>query len=272
MRYLLVCLVVAASMYAEETVPDIVLPPAVERAMERYESSMERAQQELLEAQAEFQEDATKAQASLVSSLERSINSRLSIPEQVAIYRLILAHDTDHQAARQFFGVLGNLDETLAAIEEEAVDSNVTTDILGNPVLTASPIDGSARSNGKGQNVTIDSTSPDGGKLGSFKEGQTLTIQYVSGEWTFNKKAGNKRPIQSPDIERTSIRYGIALFRKDSESNKWIRLAVIPVGTAEKRFSYSFERDVDHVALRMMDNTYGNNVGSVVYRVAAQLK
>ena len=58
----------------------------------------------------------------------------------------LLSHDAEHAEARQFFTVLGTLDATLVAIGEKSNDPEVTTDLFGNPVLTASGQPSSAAS------------------------------------------------------------------------------------------------------------------------------
>ena len=105
------------------------LPRTAQRAVDRYLASLNDANDALAQAHAEHVEAITKARGGLIKALERSVSSRSSIPEQAAIYRLILTYDRGNAAARGFFESIGTLTQTLADLEAE-----VPTDFLGNPI------------------------------------------------------------------------------------------------------------------------------------------
>lgn len=113
----------------------------------------------------------------------------------------------------------------------------------------------------------IDSTSEDGAYIGTFKKGDVLIIQYLSGTWTIDK--GRRRPHVSPDsppdgrLQEFIYHLSVALARKASASR-----FVVPYGTATTPFVFVIGEPGDYgIAIR--DGIKGDNDGVVQYGVTA---
>ncbi len=118
--------------------------------------------------------------------------------------------------------------------------------------------------------IKVDSASRTGALLGSFKKGQTITLQYVEGVWTLGTDNPQAWPERSPDDYGTVHRfYRTALRLYDTRKNESIKL--IPGGTKTTRFSYTLNDDCD-IWIACNDAVVGNNVknnrGTATYRFA----
>ena len=125
----------------------------------------------------------------------------------------------------------------------------------------------------QGKLVSVDATSDEGALIGSFKKGDTISVRYVSGQWTVDKGNGNC-PMRSPD-ERITTDADPALKQwqvnhmGEIYHNDFGEFAVIPYDTISKPFSYTFRTD-GNAYLRIHDQVRQDNDGSVVYRVIKQ--
>jgi len=120
-----------------------------------------------------------------------------------------------------------------------------------------------------GRLITIDAGSPSGTRLGAFKKGQTITLQYVEGMWTVFTDAKTPWLEESPDDEG-KIRdwHRCALCKYDGQKN--VLATLLPGGTKASPFSYTIEDDGE-MALVCNDviagNRTHNNKGTVTYRL-----
>ncbi|MBQ6924491.1 MAG: SUMF1/EgtB/PvdO family nonheme iron enzyme [Kiritimatiellae bacterium] len=109
----------------------------------------------------------------------------------------------------------------------------------------------------------IDSRSDEGTYIGTFKKGDVLLIQYLSGNWTLNR---GKWPYSSsdtlPDIEKEEQHlYGVKLLSKSSKGR-----ILIPYGTSTAPFVMVVEKSGDYM-LRSCDWNLGDNDGVAQYGV-----
>lgn len=107
----------------------------------------------------------------------------------------------------------------------------------------------------------IDSTSEDGTYIGTFKKGDVLVIQYISGTWTVDKDVYS---YISPDESKANSHEGLVLVSNASDE----RFA-IPGDTATAPFVFVIKKPGEY-RLRIRDcGRKSNNDGVVQYGVTA---
>ena len=120
-----------------------------------------------------------------------------------------------------------------------------------------------------GKLVTVDASSPSGTRLGSFKKGQIITLQYADGVWTVWADAKPPWPEQSPDdLGKISAWHRSALCKYDGQKN--VLVTLLPGGTQKTSFIYTMLEDAE-MSLACNDVIAGNrtynNKGKVSYRL-----
>jgi len=105
--------------------------------------------------------------------------------------------------------------------------------------------------------VTVDGDNPRGTIIGTFKKGDKITVEYVSGKW----KLGDGEWV-NPDSERPDWRFtpNICLTRKDKEVGR----TAIPTRTLQDPFAYECVEDGTY---RIRCGGSGSVTGSVRYKV-----
>lgn len=155
----------------------------------------------------------------------------------------------------------GNLDAALA-VRDRLKRAEVAA--AAEDVRVRSPRSrSSSGSAGRGAHcVTVDSRSPEGTRVGRFTQGQVLEFQYLQGTW--NIWVGTWQPA-SPDTWPKI--HGRAEVQVRGEGGTLLDQTVLPRGTAESPFRYTVP-ETGELWLRCSDNNYGDNAGSVEYRVS----
>lgn len=106
-------------------------------------------------------------------------------------------------------------------------------------------------------NFTISATS-NGVPIGSFKKGQKISIQYISGAWGYGGSMGKR--VISPDNPTRSNAAAAAVVSPSGETRN------IPPGTAKASYTFTVTENGVH-AIRMTDRDRKNNRGSATYTV-----
>ena len=114
--------------------------------------------------------------------------------------------------------------------------------------------------------VTIPATVGRGNaqiSLGLLKKGQTVTFQYVRGEWT----NWPNNPVGSPDdpVPKNPNVTPVSICEKKGQTVE--KIADIPHSTKDKPFVFTAPHDIEELVLNMDDDKAANNKGEVVYRV-----
>ena len=164
------------------------------------------------------------------------------------------------QVLKRKLGGQGNLEAALEVQKEiESISLNETSDkpSVGN----------GAKKQPKGIDVFCSASKERGTKLGDFKKGDRVSIQYLSGKWV----GWPTDPMYSPDdpaFTGNSAGYGrpqLCIIRTGSEET----FELLPPNTKETPFIYVCEDDCK-LSLRMSDREgqWVDNKGAVTYRVA----
>ncbi len=151
---------------------------------------------------------------------------------------------------------------TLKGYADQVAAQTVTDATNATVVVAARPSSPSA-----GKLFKVRSESDIGTKLGSFKKGQTVVLQYVEGQWRMDKRS-DSLPLLSPDNEG-NIRdwYRCALCKRESE--QCVKLAVLPGGTKNTPFRYTLGEDCN-LWLKCNDIYFADNKGTVTYSVTVE--
>lgn len=163
-----------------------------------------------------------------------------------ALWKLVLQLDDMNADAREHFTATGKLNAVLAEVAklDKAPligDGQVTVVKKSEPKVDMS--------GAKAIRVTASFNA--GYTLGSFKAGNTLIFQYVSGTWSGNNEANEAANNQSPDDEKSAAGNRMQIFI--DSGNEPVILAEIPPGTAAKPFVYTIDRDVVGLSLRIVN-------------------
>lgn len=123
----------------------------------------------------------------------------------------------------------------------------------------------------KEQMITVPAKAADRGvKIGDFKKGDKITLQYVKGTWTHNK---DRAKLLSPDEAGGVVPVEIFAQAKKPVDTK--SFGDIPKGTSSVPFEYTFEEDVKDVVLRIRIYSGGGYdqrlcEGEVTYKVTVE--
>lgn len=163
-----------------------------------------------------------------------------------ALWKLVLQLDDMNADAREHFTATGKLNVVLAEVSKLNKapligDGQVTVAKKSEPKVDMS--------GAKAIRVTASFNA--GYTLGSFKTGNTLIFQYVSGTWSGNNEANEASANQSPDDEKSDAGNRMQIFI--DSGNEPVILAEIPAGTAAKPFVYTVDRDVVGLSLRIVN-------------------
>lgn len=107
--------------------------------------------------------------------------------------------------------------------------------------------------------VTVDSKSETGERIGSYSIGETITLQYVSGEWS--AYVGWK--LESPD-SASVVQHKVALIFRSIRGEDTV--VATPQGTENTPFQYVVEAKGTYY-LKMNDPLAASNEGKVTYNV-----
>lgn len=117
--------------------------------------------------------------------------------------------------------------------------------------------------------VVISAGVRNGLSLGSCPRGTKIVLQYIKGEWTFGE-----HPEKSPDNKASLPEQKLCIG--EIKDNEFIRLSIVPNGTAQQPFSYQLLRDVENLVLRISEpivkpglsgEQWGDNSGEVIYKL-----
>ncbi|GDY13329.1 hypothetical protein LBMAG53_22070 [Planctomycetota bacterium] len=111
--------------------------------------------------------------------------------------------------------------------------------------------------------VTVMASDSKGSELGTFPAGTELTLQYVSGEWSFN----TGRAMYSPDVASQKITDTLIVAVQPNGEERV--LGRIPPGSSATPYRIVTESEA-LITLRMSDDNFWDNSGSVVYRWQAK--
>lgn len=120
----------------------------------------------------------------------------------------------------------------------------------------------------KGETLAvIPANSYNGHVIGPVRKGTVLSLTYQEGKW----KDRGHIPTEDPDAETNQ--YGDAtrlVIAEGGEEKPGRVLAIVPSGTAQSAYLYTFTQDVENVVLRINKNSadYETNPGSVTYRLS----
>lgn len=139
--------------------------------------------------------------------------------------------------------------------EEPMTDSPMTdgpmTDTPMEETTTTDDMTSGDLSSFRGKKVTVTSKNPVGYTVGPVKQGDVITLQYVSGKW----KTWGGIASASPDDENVAggdkCRMGIcALF----PNNDLQKLTLVPGLTANNPFSWTADKDYEKIILQINDD------------------
>ncbi len=121
----------------------------------------------------------------------------------------------------------------------------------------------------KHSRVTIAANTPEGYRIGPISRGDSISIQYREGKWKRNGIYATSNPddpeVQDGDLNRLVISTG------PEGGLPGHLIKIVPAGTAEKPFVYTFAKTFDDVVLRINDgSTRKDNPGAVTYSVILQ--
>ncbi len=96
--------------------------------------------------------------------------------------------------------------------------------------------------------------------IGSVSQGDTLTVQYVSGGWY-----GDHTPLTSPDGSDKVRCLVVAKVGQD-----YGPLIPVPQGTRDNPFEYTFDTSFESIGLRLAGSYPGNTGGEVIYAISVK--
>lgn len=215
---------------------------AVDDELTRYREQADKADRV-------YQDGLAKERARTITSL--SVAAKRAAKSEPAsadgLWKLVLQLDDMNNDAREYFTATGKLKAVLAEIAKHKGpligDGQVTVVKKVEPKIDMS--------GAKAIRVTASFTS--GYTLGSFKQGNTVIFQYVSGAWSGNNEDNEAAKNQSPDDEKSDKGNRVQIFI--DSGNETVILAEIPAGTAAKPFVYTVDRDVVGLSLRIVNRT-----------------
>ena len=161
------------------------------------------------------------------------------------LWELVLQLDDLNSDAREHFTANGKLKAVLAEIAKNEGpligEGQVTVVKKVEPKIDMS--------GAKAIRVTASFTA--GYTLGSFKQGNIVIFQYVSGAWAGNNEENDAAKNQSPDDEKSDPGNRVQIFI--DSGNETVVLAEVPTGTAAKPFVYTVDRDLIGLSLRIVN-------------------
>lgn len=213
---------------------------AVDDELARYREQADKADRV-------YQDGLAKERARTITSIavaaKRAAKSEPASAD--GLWKLVLQLDDMNSDAREYFTASGKLKAVLAEIAKHQGpligEGQVTVVKKVEPKVDMA--------GAKAIRVTAAFTS--GYTLGSFKQGNTLIFQYVSGVWSGNNEAGEAANNQSPDDEKSDAGNRVQIFI--DSGNEPVILAEIPTGTAAKPFVYTVDRDLIGLSLRIVN-------------------
>ncbi len=209
------------------------LPPAADKAVERYRSNVDRVVQQLRKD-------------------HRSVLAVLQAQRVQAVAK------GDNRGA--------------AALDAKAAELSQQFDEIIK-VAAAAPVAGNAAENGPPfggaeQVVAIDGGDKVGVSLGAMPAGSVITVQYVNGSWS-NGGLGTSSPDETnQQLCQLCIAGTSAAMNLNNDL-----IVLVPLQTARSPFRYVLPKHYDNVSLRMADDIYNgpghsDNGGRVFYRIA----
>lgn len=234
-------LMLTAALATAVSLP-VMASQAVDDELMRYQEQAAKADRTYQEA---FAKERTRTITSLSSSAKRAAKSEPATAE--ALWKLVLQLDDMNSDAREYFTANGKLNAVLAEVAKHQGpligDGQVSVAKKSEPRVDMSGA----------KAIRITASFNAGYTLGSFKQGNTLIFQYVSGVWSGNNEAGEAANNQSPDDEKSAPGNRVQIFI--DSGNEPVVLAEIPPGTAAKPFVYTIDRDVVGLSLRIVTRT-----------------
>lgn len=175
------------------------------------------------------------------------------MPGAVRAWKTVLRLDDQHAEARQFFTSINQLEQTLAELEKE---ESAGGDLLGDDAAATAP-DIQMGKPWEGQ-VTIQAGQPL--KLGVLPKGTRITLQYVTGTWTFRRGG---RPLMNPDDAVAPEPYRLLLVDQQGAFK-----ATVLTGTLEKPWTFTVEEPIAEGALRISRSPPPAPDGAVTYKLS----
>jgi hypothetical protein len=112
----------------------------------------------------------------------------------------------------------------------------------------------------------IPPNDPNGFSLGTIREGDTITLQYVKGLWKGHGNIATANPDAIDEVTGDKYRLVIAAAAKDGKPGPVI--LIIPPGTAERPYVYHVPATAEAAVLRIHENSdRTDNPGSVTYKI-----
>ncbi len=234
LRPLSACLLVICALVAVEDDP-------LAKELSRYDDAIAKAQKN-------FDDTVAKERGKTIPvliTLAKKVVGKGDMPGAVKAWKAVLRLDGQQVEARQFFTSIGQLDKVLAELEaEESAGGDLLGDGAG-PVL-GKPWEGT---------VTVRADKPM--QLGDLPTGTKITLQYLSGAWTFRSGV---QPMTSPDDEAAPPLFHLALSGEPGVIQE------LPAGSAKTPWNWSAPVDVKGAVLRM-SRAGRAPAGSVTYRI-----
>ena len=110
----------------------------------------------------------------------------------------------------------------------------------------------------------IPANTAEGFKIGSVRQGDVITLQYVEGLW----KAHGNIPTENPDGPIKNDDDRLCIARGPARGKPGDVLAIVPAGTAINPFTFTVPTTRDDVVLRIHKNSDDRkNPGAVTYQV-----
>lgn len=214
---------------------------AVEDELTRYREVTDKAERA-------YQDGLIKERTRAINNLSVAAKrAAKSDPENAdALYKLVLQLDDMNADAREHFTANGKLNVVLA----EVAKLNKAPLIGDGQVTVAKKSEPKVDMSGA-KTIRVTASFNAGYTLGSFRAGNTLIFQYVSGTWSGNNEANETARNQSPDDAKSDAGNRMQLFI--DSGNEPVILAEIPPGTAAKPFVYTVDRDVVGLSLRIVN-------------------
>jgi hypothetical protein len=180
-----------------------------------------------------------------IAAIAKRLLAKGDMPGAVKAWKAVLRLDDSHAEARQFFTSIGQLDKVLAELESE---ESAGADLLGDGVgpVMGKPWQGT---------VVIQAGKPL--LIGDLPAGTQLSLQYLSGTWTFRQGA---QPMLSPDDAGSRPVYRVVLATETGVVQE------IPAGTSQQAWTWTAPSDLKGVLLRFSGASGRAPAGSVTYK------
>jgi hypothetical protein len=188
-----------------------------------------------------FQDGLTRERAHSLPALIAIARHEPAAAESASeAWKQVLLLDAANEEARKFFTAQGKLD---AVLGEVAGHKGL---LIGKGETTpAKPALDPRLDMSGAKTVRIIAQYGQGYAIGNHRAGTVILLQYVSGSWS----ASANGKLESPDAAATPADLRVELI--EDSGNAPVALAVIPAGTADTPFSFTLERDVVGLTLRI---------------------